>query len=311
MKTLQQATAISAASIANLAVGFDLLGQAFSGCHDKVTARRTKETGVRLGAVTGLMSSLPKGVSDNTALRGAAALLQAQGNPFGVVLDIEKGIPKSAGLGGSAASSVAAVLAVNALLAQPLSAEQLFVFALEGERASSDPPPADNVAACLFGGLVLLLPNAVGEIVQLPAPDGISSIVFHPDLEIETAASRKALSDTVPLTKTVDFAGHIASFTAACYRDDIGLLRKVMLDVLIEPQRASAIPPFYAVQKAAMQAGAICCSISGSGPSIFAWVENRDLQEVQNKMQQEFQAANIAVTAYHSPLNAKAALVLS
>ncbi|MCF6293808.1 MAG: homoserine kinase, partial [Robiginitomaculum sp.] len=265
---------------------------------------------VKLGAVTGLMNSLPTKVIDNTALRGASALLQAQGSPFGVVLDIEKGIPKSAGLGGSAASSVAAVLAVNAILDQPLSTEQLFDFALEGERASSDPPPADNVAACLFGGLILLVPYHSGEVVQLPAPDGISSIVFHPNLQIETAASRKTLSDTVSLTKTIDFAAHIASFTAACYRGDIALLRKVMRDVLIEPQRAASIAPFYDIQSAAMQAGAIGCSISGSGPSIFAWVETDNLEAVKEKMLQEFQMANIAVTAYISPLNANAAMVL-
>ncbi|MBL4616783.1 MAG: homoserine kinase [Robiginitomaculum sp.] len=306
---LQQASAIAPASIANVAVGFDLLGQAFAGCHDKVTAHRSEIAGVRLGAVTGLMSSLPTKVTDNTALRGASALLQAQGSPFGVVLDIEKGIPKSAGLGGSAASSVAAVLAVNAILDQPLSTEQLFDFVLEGERASSDPPPADNVAACLFGGLVLLVPDHSGEVVQLPAPDGISSIVFHPDLQIETAASRKALSDTVSLAKAIDFAAHIASFTAACYRSDITLLRKVMRDILIEPQRAASIPCFYQVQQAAMQAGVICCSISGSGPSIFAWVETENLQSVQAKMRQAFQEANIKVTSYHSPLNAKAAMV--
>jgi len=267
--------------------------------------------GVRLGAVSGLMNCLPTEIADNTALRGAAALLQAQGNPFGVILDIEKGIPKSAGLGGSAASSVAAVLAVNALLGQPLGRQQLFDFALEGERASSDPPPADNVAACLHGGLVLLLPDRSGEIVHLPIPDGISSIVFHPDLQIETAASRKALNDVVPLAKTIDFAAHIAGFTAACYENDIALLRQVMRDILIEPQRAASIAPFYNVQSASMKAGAICCSISGSGPSVFAWVETADLDQVQEKVLQEFQAANIAVTAYISPLNANAAMVLS
>jgi len=311
MKILQQASAIAPASIANLAVGFDLLGQAFAGCHDKVIAKRTDMVGVRLGAVSGLMNCLPAKIADNTALRGAAALLKAQGNPFGIVLDIEKGIPKSAGLGGSAASSVAAVLAVNALLGQPLGRQQLFDFALEGERASSDPPPADNVAACLHGGLVLLLPDRSGEIVHLPIPSGISSIVFHPDLQIETAASRKALSEMVSLAKTIDFAAHIAGFTAACYENDIALLRQVMRDILIEPQRAASIAPFYNVQSASMKAGAICCSISGSGPSVFAWVETADLDQVQEKVLQEFQIANIAVTAYISPLNANAAMVLS
>lgn len=308
---MNYAQAIAPASIANLAVGFDLLGQAFSGCHDRVSARRTSQTGVKLGQISGLLNQLPTNIADNTALRGADAVLQTAGNPFGVQIEIEKAIPVSAGLGGSAASSVAAVLATNALLEQPLPKTDLFRCALEGERASSDPPPADNVAACLYGGLVLLLPGKTDEVVQIPAPSGVSSLVFHPALKIETGASRKALAKQVKLSQTLDFAAHIAAFTAACYRDDIGLLRQVMRDVLIEPQRAASISPFSHVQAAALGAGAICCSISGSGPSIFAWVQTTQLQTVQSAMVRAFQTAGIKANCYHSALSIAGASVTS
>ena len=136
---LEQAIASAPASIGNVAVGFDILGQAFSAAHDTVVASREKEPGVRLGKVTGLASSLPGEVNRNTALAAAAALLDAAGNPFGVRLDVDKGVPMSAGMGGSAASAVAAAAAVNALLPTPFATEQLLPFCLEGERVASDP----------------------------------------------------------------------------------------------------------------------------------------------------------------------------
>jgi homoserine kinase len=295
------------ASIANLAVGFDLLGQSFGACHDRVTARKSEQAGVHLGKVSGLCDHLPKEIARNTALRGANALLQAMGNPFGVVLDIEKGIPLSAGMGGSAASSVGAVVAVNYLLETPLPTSELFAFALEGERASSDPAPKDNTAACLFGGLILAEPGQSKRIVRLPAPKGVHSILFHPDLAIETGTSRAALAKTNSLADTIEFAGRIAAFTHACHSDDVALLRDVMQDILIEPQRAASIAPFAMVQRAALQAGAICCSISGSGPSIFAWAKGKDIASVRSAMAQAFATSGTPARGYESPLNVPAA----
>ncbi len=301
------ATAISPASIANLAVGFDILGQACDGCHDQVTATKTDTGLVELGKVSGMMDQLPTGKADNTALRGVAALLRAQNANFGVRIDLIKGIPKSAGLGGSAASAVASVLAANALLDAPLDTQALFPFALEGERASSNPPPADNVAACLYGGLVMVLPGDDGQVVHIPAPKNIEAVVFHPALEIETGASRKALQSQIPLSQTIAFAAHLAAFTAACYQNDIALLRQIMRDVLIEPQRGPSIAPFADVQRAAMAAGAISCSISGSGPSIFAWVEPAHKMAIQTAMAGVFAKHQITAAIYASALNAKPA----
>ncbi|PHR62387.1 MAG: homoserine kinase [Robiginitomaculum sp.] len=309
--SIQQTIAEAPASVANLAVGFDILGAAFAGCKDRVIATRTTTKEVTLGQVSGLMDRLPNGVQENTALRGAAALLQNQGNPFGVQIDIEKNIPKSAGLGGSAASSVAAVLAVNALLDQPLGTQDLFAFALEGERASSDPPPADNVAACLYGGLIMLVPGGQGQIIQLPAPTGVECLVFHPDLEIETGTSRNALRPDVPLPQTIDFAAHLSAFTAACFQKNIPLFRQIMRDILIEPQRASGIPPLAIVQNAARSAGAISCGISGSGPSIFAWVETKQRKAVETAMAQAFVQSGIKAKAYASGLATPPASVIS
>ena len=149
------ATASAPASIGNVGVGFDILGQAFDAVRDTVTATREAQAGVRLGQVTGLTNSLPKEPGANTALAAARAVLEAAGSPFGMRLSIDKGVPLSAGMGGSAASAVAAAAAANALLGSPFAVEELLPFALEGERVASDPPHWDNVMASLLGGLVL------------------------------------------------------------------------------------------------------------------------------------------------------------
>src|SRR5437763_9236841 len=124
----ESATAHAPASIGNVGVGFDVLGLAFGAAHDRVTAHREARPGVRLGEVSGLVRSLPAEVHANTALMAAHALLDAAGAGFGVRLDIDKGVPLSAGMGGSAASAVAAVAAVNALLPAPLPDEALLPF---------------------------------------------------------------------------------------------------------------------------------------------------------------------------------------
>lgn len=305
------ATAIAPASIANLAVGFDLLGLAFGAAHDRVSAERTANEGVQLGVVSGLRKRLPKRVQNNTALRGAHALLKSRGNPFGVVLHVDKGIPLSAGMGGSAASSVAAVLAVNALLAQPLSREELFPFCLEGERASSDPPPRDNTAACLFGGLVMACPDDPNRVLPLAIPDDLEAVVVHPALQIKTGESRKKLEPNVPMAKTIEVAGRLGAFIRACDTSNMDLLCEVMRDVWIEPQRALAIPGFQKVQSAALRAGAIACSISGSGPSLFAWTRAKTGARVRNAMVHEFKSIGIAAKGWLAPLQGEKAKVIN
>src|SRR3982750_3101234 len=177
------ATARAPASIGNVGVGFDVLGLAFGAAHDRVTAVRETRPGVRLGEVSGLVQSLPSEVDKNTALTAAQALLDAVSADFGVRLDGEKGVPMSAGMGGSAASAVAATAAVNALLPEPLPLEALLPFAIEGERVSSDPPPWDNVIASLFGGLVLCAREEEPVLIRrLPVPAGLVAILLYPNI---------------------------------------------------------------------------------------------------------------------------------
>lgn len=298
MPTLARASA--PASIGNVAVGFDVLGQAFDAVRDTVTAHREDAPGVRLGQVSGLVTSLPGEVSRNTALTAAKAVLDAAGASFGVRLDIDKQIPVSAGMGGSAASAVAGAAAANALLDAPFDTGALLPFALAGETVSADPPPWDNVMASLHGGLVIAARLETALVRRIPVPAGLQAVLVHPSAETETRAARGVLKPQIPLDTAVEHSRRISAFTLGCVTGDRELLRAGLEDILIEPQRRFLLPELPEVKKAALAAGAIGCSFSGSGPSVFAWAEDGDAAAVEAAMVQAFNAAGRRARAYRA-----------
>ena len=297
------ARASAPASIGNVGVGFDVLGLAFDAVRDTVTVRRDETAGVRLGHVSGLVERLPEAVADNCALAAADAVLQKAGAPFGIIVDIHKGVPLSAGMGGSAASAVAAAGAVNALLGSPFSLSELLPLAMEGERVSADPPPWDNVMAALMGGLVVAARIDPPLIRRLPLPSGVACILFHPDRKVETQRARELLAPQVAKDIAVEHARNMASFVAGCAINDLDLVRAGLTDIFIEPQRLPLLPELAGVQAAALAAGALGCSFSGSGPSVFAWALEADLPGVETAMAAAFRAANCAANAYDAPID--------
>ncbi|WP_417471247.1 homoserine kinase [Maricaulis sp.] len=299
---LNAARATAPASIGNVGVGFDVLGLAFDAVRDSVTAHREAAPGVRLGKVSGLVETLPAEVNRNCALAAAAAVLEAAGADFGCRIDIHKGVPLSAGMGGSAASAVAAAGAVNALLETPFATLDLLLPAMAGERVSADPPPWDNVMASLLGGLVIAARLDPPLIRRLPLPTGIACILFHPERKIETRRARELLSDTIAKDIAVEHTRHIAGFVAGCASNDRELIASGLRDVFIEPQRLPLLPELAAVQAAASEAGALGCSFSGSGPSVFAWVPEEQAEACGAAMAEAFAAAGCGAKQYHAAL---------
>ena len=309
MMSASWASASAPASIGNVGVGFDILGQAFDAAHDVVTAVREEQAGVRLGDVSGLVTSLPATPATNTALAAAQAVLTAVGSPFGMRLSIEKGIPVSAGMGGSAASAVAGAASANALLGSPYSVEELLPFALEGERVASDPPHWDNVMASLLGGLVLAVRESPPLIRRIAAPDDIVAVVLHPDVKIETRMARSILATDVPMKLAVEHSRRVASFIAGCTTGDLDLIRAGLEDLLVEPQRVQLLPLLPVVRQHAIAAGALGCSFSGSGPSVFAWALRPDADAVEQAMAKAFSDAGMAATAYRAPVASRGVTV--
>jgi homoserine kinase len=299
------ASASAPASIGNVAVGFDILGQAFDAARDTVTAVREAEPGVRLGKVSGLVSSLPSEPRSNTALAAAQAVLDAAKAPYGVRLDIDKGVPLAAGMGGSAASAVAAAAAVNALLEQPYDTPELLPFCLEGERVASDPPHWDNVMSSLLGGLVLAACEEPPLVQRLPVPEGSTTVILHPEVEVKTSEARALLKSEVAMKLTVEHSRRVAAFVAGCATGDLDLIRAGLVDLLVEPQRQHLLPVLPKVREVALAAGALGCSFSGSGPSVFSWALSADADDVEAAMTHAFEAAGIPADAYRAPVDSK------
>jgi homoserine kinase len=266
---VNSATAFAPASVGNVGVGFDILGHALHGIGDTVTVRRRDDGAVHIVAVRGSAHPLPIEAERNTAGAALLSLQRRAGLAIGFDVEIDKGIPFGSGMGGSAASAVAAVVAANALLDVPQPLLALYLAALDGETVASGSRHGDNVAPMLLGGLAL----AVGEHapIHLAVPPELHCALVHPHCVLETRRARQALAGDYALHEFVAQSGHLALLLTGCQRGDRELIRRGLDDVLIEPRRAALVPGFAAVKQAALAAGALGASISGAGPSVFAW----------------------------------------
>jgi homoserine kinase len=267
---MESVTAFAPATVSNVACGFDVLGFALHEPGDTVTASFAAEGGVRIADILNDNGRLPRTAEKNTAGVAARTLLDRLGDRRGVSLTIRKGLPLSSGLGGSAASAVAAVVAVDALLGARTPAEVLMACAFEGERIAAGSAHGDNIAPALYGGFVLVRVPNPPDVVRLPVPAGLTAVVIHPDLEIETARARALLGGEVPLADAVQQWANLGALVDALHRGDFDLLSRALEDRIAEPRRASLVPGLAEIKGAAAGAGALGCSLSGSGPSIFA-----------------------------------------
>src|SRR5436309_142150 len=262
-------TAFAPATVSNVACGFDVLGFALASPGDEVTVRLAPG-GVRIDDIVGDDGRLPRDATKNTAAIAAQALLTVAGERRGVALSLRKGLPLASGLGGSAASAAAAVIAVDRLFNLGASVETLVTCALEGERLGAGSAHADNIAPSICGGFVLVRRTSPPDIIRLPVPGGLTAVVVHPNLEIETAKARALLGDTVPLKDAIQQWANLGAFVDGLHRGDFAQIARSLEDTIAEPRRASLVPGLAAIKRAAVHAGALGCSLSGSGPALFA-----------------------------------------
>ncbi len=268
------------ASVSNLGCGFDILGLALDKPGDEIIARLTSHNEVRIKSITGDNGRLPRQPDKNTVTIAANALLQHLGETgIGIDFEIHKKMPFESGLGSSAASAVAGVVAVNELLRRPLEKRDLLPFAMQGEQHASQAWHADNVAPSLLGGIILIRDNPTLDIHRLPCPRGLYLAVIHPHLQISTAKSRRELPKKVPLVQMVEQTGNLGGLIHGLYQSDFSLISRCLQDVVIEPHRSKDIPHYQSIRDAALHAGALGCLISGSGPSMFALCNNSLIAE--------------------------------
>ena len=259
------------ATVANVGCAFDTIGFAVCGIGDTVTATLADTNGVSIRSLSGNATELSSDPLHNTASVAVLSMLNdLSETPPGIALDIHKGLPIGSGLGSSSASAVAGVVAVNELLGSPLTRRELIPYAMEGERIACGVAHADNVAPALLGGFVLIRSTTPLEILQLPTPDSMYITLVSPHIELRTVDARKVLKGSTPLSSVTKQLGNVAGLVSGLFLNYIKLIGRSLEDVIIEPERSKLIPGFYSVRKAALDAGAVGCAISGSGPSLFA-----------------------------------------
>lgn len=302
------------ASIGNIGIGFDILGMAIAQPGDVIIARRGQpgQNGLHISRILGAENRLPLEVEKNTAGVAALRLLEHLGaTSENIELEIHKRMPLGSGLGSSAASAVAAVLAVSELLNTGLSRRELLPFACLGEQVASGGFHADNVAPSLLGGIVLVRDNATLDVQELPAPPGLCAAVVHPHIEVLTKTARAILRPEIPLSLHIRQSANIAAFVTGLFQGDFDLIGRSLHDDVIEPQRAQLIPEFYAVKEAALTSGALGCSISGAGPSVFALCQHSLIaQRAGEAMQAAFARGGVQSTVYCSEVNRDGARIL-
>jgi len=301
------------ATVANVACGFDIFGFAVASPGDEVILTRSETPGIRITDIIGDEGRLPREASRNTAGISIQKYLSHIGqSDLGFDMVLNKQMPLGSGLGSSAASAVAGVYAVNELLGRPLTPLQLLPFAMEGERVACGSAHADNVGPSLLGGFVVVRSYNPLDVVRIQTPASLFCTLVHPDIEVNTKDARFILKNEVSLKNTIIQMGNVAGLIAGLMTPDYDLISRSLVDVIIEPVRSILIPEFNEVKQAALDAGALGCSISGSGPSMFALSRDADIAErIGAAMQQAFLAVGITSEAYVSEINQQGPKVMA
>lgn len=301
------------ATVANVACGFDIFGFAVDNPGDQITLTTRDEPGVRIIDIIGDEGRLPRETGRNTAGIAIQTYLQhIKRTDLGLDIVLHKQMPLGSGLGSSAASSVAGVYAINELLGRPLPVMKLMPFAMEGERIACGSAHADNVAPSLLGGFVVIRSYNPLDVIRIETPASLFCTLVHPDIEVNTKDARFILKNEVSLKNTIIQMGNVAGLIAGLMTPDYDLISRSLVDVIIEPVRAILIPEFNEVKQAALENGALGCSISGSGPSMFALSRDaRTAEQVGAAMQQAFLSVGITSEAYVSKINRQGPKVLT
>ncbi|WP_378187946.1 homoserine kinase [Aquimarina sp. W85] len=293
----------SPSTIANLSCGFDVLGCCLDTIGDEMTVSIENGNGVEIDKIEG--ANLPREAHLNVASVAVQALLVELKEPKKVIISIHKKIKAGSGIGSSAASSAGAVWAVNELLGQPFTPNDLIRFAMHGENIASGSPHADNVAPALLGGVTLIRSYTPLDVIKLPFPEDLTAVIIHPQIEIKTSDARAVLKQHILLKDAVVQWGNIGGLVAGLCLSDYGLISRSLEDVIIEPLRSVLIPNFDIIKKTALEHGALGCGISGSGPAIFALSKGiKNANKIASAMHALRLSTEITFDIYISTINA-------
>lgn len=292
----------SPATVANVSCGFDVLGFCLDAIGDEMVIRKTDERGIKITKITGY--DLPYTVTENVAGISALAMYNNLKPECGFEIEIYKRIKPGSGIGSSSASAAGSVFGMNILLDYPLNKTELTSFAMKGEAFASKAEHADNLAPAIFGGFTLVKSIHPLHIIELPTPEDLYATIIHPQIEIKTSDARALLPQKVQLRDSITQWANLGSLVHALHTSDYNLIALSLEDVIVEPQRKSLIPNFDTLKEKVIEAGALGCSISGSGPSIFALCQGVNLaNKVEEAMSMVYQSTSIPFDTYVSKIN--------
>jgi len=298
------------ASVANVSCGFDVLGFCLEPVGDEMVIRKTSKKGIHIIKIEG--QKLPLETHKNVAGVAGLALLEDYPCNHGFEIEIHKGIKAGSGIGSSAASSAGAVFGINHLLGSPYTKHELINFAMQGEKLASGSAHADNVSPVLLGGFTLVRSIAPMDVIKLPTPKELVAVIIHPKIELKTSHARAILKKTVTLKSAIQQWGNLGALVSGLYSDDYDLISRSLVDEIIEPYRAMLIPEFAKLKEASMNAGALGCGISGSGPSVYALTKGfENAENVGLAMRKVMQKLGIDFEVHVSKINEEGIKILS
>ncbi len=311
MKVGDKIRVFAPATVANVACGFDVLGFAIDKPGDELIMEITAEKGVVIVDIEGDEGVLPRDAKKNSATVAIQDYLDFIEADFGCKIWLKKMMPSGSGLGSSAASAVAGVFAINMLCNERLSKQELMPFLLNAEKAACDAAIADNVAASLFGGFILVRSYEPLDILQIPVPEDLWCAVINPHVIVLTKEAREILPKDIPLAHSLRQSANVGGLMVGLLRGDYDLIGRSLVDYIAEPYRSKLIPGFYNMKNAAIEAGALGASISGSGPSVFALCHGKEIaHKVGEALKAEMDKLNIGAEVYVSKVNNQGPKVL-
>ena len=307
---MEEVKVFAPATVANVACGFDVLGFAINHPGDTVIARKSKGTGLTISAIHN-GEGLSTHPEENVVTVAVQTFLHYIGSDQAIDFELTKGVKPGSGIGSSAASSAAAVVAANYLLGEPLEKKELVQFAMMGEKLASGTAHADNVAPSVCGGFTLIRSYEPLDIIKIAAPANLWCTVIHPQLEVKTRDARRVLKGGIDLKKAITQWGNVGGLIAGLHQSDYDLIGRSLVDVVIEPIRSILIPGYADVNEAALKSGALGCSISGSGPSIFTLCEGKEAAEaVKKAIGEVYEQYGVDYDIHVSPINDEGAKLI-
>ncbi|TRO65083.1 homoserine kinase [Christiangramia sabulilitoris] len=306
---MEQLKVFAPATVANLSCGFDVLGCCLDSVGDEMLIKKNDLKTVRITRISG--QDLPLEADKNVAGVAVNALLSELNIDQGFDIEIDKKIKPGSGIGSSAASSAGAVFAVNKIMGEPFTKQELISFAMKGELLASGNAHADNVAPALLGGFSLVRSYCPLEVLSLPVPEELRVVILHPLIEIKTKDSRSIIKQNISLKSAINQWGNLGAFVSALYTKDYDLIGRSLQDEIVEPIRSILIPYFNDLAALVAFNGALGFGISGSGPSVYALCRgDKNATKVKNAIQNFYSDKMIDFELHQSSINKSGVRIL-